>query len=82
MDSTKLVRESLAKPKQQRQPAEKPKTWYYITKRIEDPRSYYYNTNNLEEKFRTIAKNHYTKPAMADRTRIAPEADGLNITTL
>lgn len=82
MDSTKLVRASLAKPRQQRQPAEKPKTWYYISDRIEDPRSYYYGNTSLKEKFRTIAKNHYTKPAMADRTRIAPEADGLDITTL
>lgn len=84
MESSKLVRQSLAKSRQNtKQSSNQAKTWRFITIRPYNPLVFYRFSNlDLKQKIRSIAERHYTKAAMADRTRIAPESDGLNITTL
>lgn len=84
MESSKLVRQSLAKPRQStKQSSNQIKTWRFITERPNNPVDYYrYSNTELKRKIRSIAELRYAKTAMADRTRIAPEADGLDITTL
>lgn len=84
MDSAKMVRQSLANPRQNtKQSSNQIKTWRFITEKPNNPADYYrYSKMALKEKIRSMAELRYAKAAMADRTRIAPEADGLNITTL
>ena len=86
MESAKLVRDRLVKDKSEitkPKKEEQPKVWYYITSSRPEQSSYYTRWNSsLKDKFRSLAQGHFTKVAMADRTRIAPEADGLDIITL
>lgn len=84
MESSKLVRQSLAKPRQStKQSTNRIKTWRFITERPHNPVDYFrYSNMDLKKKIRSMAELRYEKAAMADRTRIAPEADGLDITTL